>query len=72
MENNEKYIGTVQEVLVEGCDEREGQNAFGKTSAFKMIYFPGDESLIGKMLKVKVTKARSNSLLGEACTESGK
>ena len=72
VENNEKYIGTVQEVLVEGCDEREGQNAFGKTSAFKMIYFPGDESLIGKMLKVKVTKARSNSLLGEACTESGK
>lgn len=63
-QNNQKYIGGTFEVLVEGCDLREGSNAFGKTDNFKMIYFPGDESLIGRYLTVKVETARKNSLIG--------
>ena len=63
-ENNEKYLGTIQEVLVEGCDTRDGCNAFGKTGTFKSIYFPGDESLLGKLVIVKVTETKNNSLLG--------
>ena len=63
-ENNQKYIGGVYEVLVEGCDLREGCNAFGKTGTFKMIYFPGDASMIGQYRTVKVETARKNSLIG--------
>lgn len=62
---NVKYIGSVGNVLVEGCDRRSDEvQAFGKLGNFKMVYFPGDESLIGKTVKVKVTNAKNNSLIG--------
>lgn len=62
---NLKYIGTEGVVLVEGCDTRtEEKQAFGKLSNFKMVYFKGDESLIGKTVKVKITNAKNNSLIG--------
>ncbi len=62
---NLKYIGTEGVVLVEGCDNRtEEKQAFGKLGNFKMVYFKGDESLIGKTVKVKITNAKNNSLIG--------
>ena len=38
---------------------------FGYTDTKKLINFSGDESLIGKIVKVKVTDAKSWSLDGE-------
>ena len=64
-EQNKKYIGDTGEVLVEGCDERQKPMAFGKLTNFKMVYFEGDSSLIGKKVKVKITDAQNNSLIGE-------
>ncbi|MBQ9832165.1 MAG: tRNA (N6-isopentenyl adenosine(37)-C2)-methylthiotransferase MiaB [Clostridia bacterium] len=62
---NLKYIGTTGNVLVEGCDTRsECKQAFGKLSNFKMVYFPGDESLIGKTVNVEIISAKNNSLIG--------
>lgn len=66
---NEKYIGMIGEVLVEGCDRRGIAMTFGKLPSFKTVYFPGDESLIGKLIKVKITKTATNSLLGERVQE---
>lgn len=64
-ENNKKYIGKTGEVLVEGCGERDGISyVFGKLSNFKMIYFPGEKDLIGRLTEVEVTDIRSNSLYG--------
>lgn len=64
-ENNQKHIGTVGEVFVEGVDMRDKPMAFGKLSSFKMVYFPGDKDLIGQFLNVKITKTKHNSLFGE-------
>lgn len=44
---SEKYIGQEGEVLVEGCDHRGEPMAYGKLPCFKMVYFKGDESMIG-------------------------
>ena len=63
-EQNRKYIGKTGEVLVEGCDMRDVPTAFGKLSNFKMVYFEGDPSLIGHKVKVKITDAQNNSLIG--------
>lgn len=68
-QNNKKYIGTTQTVLVEGCDTREGSNAFGKNTGFKTIYFPGDPSMTGTFKKVRVTSAKNNSLTGRIIQE---
>ena len=62
---NMKYIGTYGEVLVEGCDHRSEPMAYGKLSNFKMVYFPGDDSLVGSMRNVKITGSQNNSLVGE-------
>jgi len=68
-ENNRKYIDTIQTVLVEGCDNRDGCNAFGKNMSFKSIYFPGDPSMIGTFQKVKVTSMKNSSLIGQIIQE---
>ncbi len=66
VENNEKYIGYVGEVLVEGFDERgEETMLYGKYQNFKMVYFPGDPSLLNSYVTVRVLKTNKNSLLGE-------
>ena len=66
VENNEKYIGHVDTVLVEGYDERgEETMLYGKYQNFKMVYFPGDPSLLNQYVTVRVTKTNKNSLLGE-------
>lgn len=63
--NNERFVDCIGEILVEGCDRRSASMAFGKLSNFKMVYFPGDESLIGSICRVKVVKTENNSLIGE-------
>ena len=61
---NRKYVGQYGAVLVEGCDFRNGIMAYGKLSNNKMVYFPGDESMIGKTLQIKITDTQNNSLIG--------
>ncbi len=62
---NGKYLGMCGKVLVEGCDHRAQTMAFGKLPSFKMVYFPGDESLIGSTVDVRIKGTSSNSLMGE-------
>ena len=63
-ENNLKYLGHRGEVLVEGFDRRGETILFGKLDTFKMVYFPGDERLLGTYQTVNVTECARNSLLG--------
>ena len=66
VENNEKYIGHVGRVLVEGYDcRREETMLYGKYQNFKMVYFPGSPNLLNRYVTVRVTKTNHNSLLGE-------
>ena len=39
--------------------------AFGKLPCFKMVYFPGDETMLGQLRRVRITATQANSLLGE-------
>lgn len=65
VQNNKKYLGYSGEVLVEGFDQRETAMVYGKFSNFKMVYFEGDPSLVGKYVTVRVTDCKRNSLIGE-------
>ena len=56
----DKYI----DVLVE--NEIKGQNKlFGRNVYMNSVIFEGSKSLIGKIVKVKVTKTNQNTLIGE-------
>ena len=64
--HNPHFLGQEGEVLVEGYDRRGTQiMAFGKLPCFKMVYFPGDESMLGQLRRVRITATQANSLLGE-------
>ena len=62
---NDKYMGLEGEILIEGRDTRAEPMMFGKLPSLKMVYVKGDESMIGKYFKVRVTGTRFNSLAGE-------
>ena len=65
LESNQKLLGKEVDVLVEGPSEKEGLLC-GYTDTNKLINFEGDESLIGKIIKVEVTDAKTWSLDGKA------
>ena len=62
---NDKYMGQEGEILVEGLDTRGEPMMFGKLPCLKMVYVKGDESMIGRYRRVRITGTRFNSLLGE-------
>lgn len=57
-------IGSVQKILVEG-KAKKGNKLYGKTENMRNTHFAGDESLIGKIVDIKITDAANNSLVGE-------
>ncbi len=63
-EANEKILGVVENVLVEGNSNKEGK-LFGYTETNKLVNFNGSSDLIGQIVKVKIVDAKSFSLDGE-------
>lgn len=56
--NNEKYIGKTVTVLVDSLSKRKDMNTVNaRTYSNKLVHFEGDESMIGKYLKVKIERA---------------
>lgn len=53
-QNNEKYVGTVQEVLVEGLSKNNKNMLTGRTDSNKVVIFEGSKDLINKMIKIKI------------------
>ena len=63
-EKNLKKLNKVEEVLVEGKSQW-GDKLTGRTKDNKVVNFTGDENLIGKIVKVKITKATPFFLEGQ-------
>ncbi len=61
---SKSMIGSVQAVLVESR-ARKDDNLYGRTENMRNTHFKGDSALIGQIVKVKITDARGNSLIGE-------
>ncbi len=66
-EISEERVGTVQRILVEGPSKRDAQELKGRTECNRVVNFPGDAALIGRMIDVKITEARAFTLRGEVC-----
>jgi tRNA-2-methylthio-N6-dimethylallyladenosine synthase len=52
-------------VLVERKSSKSPRDMTGHSTCHKVINFPGDDSMLGKIVKVRVTVAKENSLYGE-------
>lgn len=62
---NEKMLGKVYEVLVEGKARRGEYRLEGRTPEHKKVIFEGSETLIGQLVSVQVTSALASTLEGK-------
>jgi tRNA-2-methylthio-N6-dimethylallyladenosine synthase len=64
-ERNQASEGQLEEVLVEGRSKQSDQDMTGRTWSNKIVNFPGDINLAGKLVSVKILRAYPHSLRGE-------
>lgn len=62
---NQKKVGTVEEVLVEGESRNDPSWQSGRNTHNQVVNFPGPLSLKGKIVNVRISEGLQNSLRGE-------
>ncbi len=68
-EANKKMEGTIVKCLVTSLSDKDKSKVCGYTENMKLVNIIGDASLIGKIVDVKITDAKSFSLDGEYIKE---
>ena len=51
---NKEYVGTIQEILIEGKSKNNEEMLTGRTESNKVVILDGNEDLIGNLEKVKI------------------
>lgn len=64
-EANERYVGEVVPVLIEGFSEKDKTKLVGYTDTMKLVNIDGDASNIGKIVDVEIIEAKTWSLDGK-------
>ena len=67
--DSKRYIGGTYKVLVDGTSKTDDNMLSGYTESNKLVHFKGDESLIGKIVNVKILESHTYSLIGELADE---
>ena len=65
LESNQREIGKVVEVLVEGFSKRSHDDMFGRTEQYKTVVFPRTDQKIGDIVKIQVLEATAATLRGK-------
>ena len=64
-ENNQKYVGTIQKVFVEGESKNNKDLLTGRTDSNKVVIFEGSKELIGTMQDLRIVSEHMWYLKGE-------
>ena len=64
-ENNQKYIGTIQKVLVEGKSKNNPNMLSGRTDSNKVVIFEGPADLINKIIDMEIVSEHMWYLKGK-------
>ncbi len=68
LEGNKRFVGTVQKVLVDGVSKNGEGMLCGYTEYNKLCHFESNDlSLVGKIVNVKITEAKTWFIIGELC-----
>ena len=68
-EHAKQMVGKVYDVLVDGVSKTDKNMLSGYTEENKLVHFPGDISLVGTIIKVKINESHTYSLIGEIVHE---
>jgi len=71
LRKNQREVGCVREVLVEGPSKSGDGQIMGRTQQNRIVNFQGTERLIGKKVQVRIMGAFSHSLKGELAEYRG-
>ena len=64
-ENNQKYVGTIQKVLVEGPSKNNPELLTGRTDSNKVVIFEGEPELKDQIIDLKIVSEHMWYLKGE-------
>jgi tRNA-2-methylthio-N6-dimethylallyladenosine synthase len=64
LESNQKLINTVQKVLVEENSKSDENILSGRTESNKLVHFKGSNDIIGQIVDVEITNAKTFTLEG--------
>ena len=67
-EKNKETVGKVFEVIIEGISKKSDKMLFGRTDGNKTVIIPLNDAKPGDKIMVRVNKANSATLFGEAVT----
>ena len=65
LESNQREVGKVVEVLVEGFSKRSKDDMYGRTSQYKTVVFPREGRHVGELVTVEITEASAATLKGK-------
>lgn len=65
LQNNRRLEGSIQEILVESPSDSDTNLLMGRTRTNKIVTFNGSADDKGKIILVRIARARHHSLLGE-------
>ena len=65
--NNVLKEGEITEVLAEKISKKNSEVLSGYTSSKHLVNFPADKNILGKIVKVKLTKGYTWGFIGELC-----
>lgn len=66
LKSNEKDIGKVFEVLVEGTSKKSKEELYGRTSQNKVVVFPKESFKVGDYANIKISSVSSATLKGQS------
>lgn len=69
LEANQKYVNKVVPVLIQGISEKDDTKMYGYTDTMKLVNVVGNKNLIGQIVNVKITDAKSFSLNGKVLND---
>lgn len=61
----DSYLGRELSVLVERQSSKSPSDMTGHSTCHKVVNFPGSDSMLGRIVQVRITQAKQNSLYGE-------
>jgi tRNA-2-methylthio-N6-dimethylallyladenosine synthase len=65
LQKNQTLVGNVEEILVEGRSKQSDRDVTGRTRSNKIVNVEGDLNLVGKLVRIRITKGYAHSLRGE-------
>ncbi|MEM9450811.1 MAG: tRNA (N6-isopentenyl adenosine(37)-C2)-methylthiotransferase MiaB [Cyanobacteria bacterium P01_E01_bin.6] len=65
-ERSQRYMNRIEEVLIEGQNQKQPNQVMGRTRTNRLAFCPGDiQELQGKLVKIQVTEVRAFSITGQ-------